>query len=178
MNGLERIIVSRQWLGEAGGRCCPVMVVLLLAMVLSACGGGASTEALPDTSSTQAVSYNGPAPATADVQSFKLNVWDKLKASNRCGSCHDVGGAGSPAFVRTDDINLAYAAVNPLVDLVSPGDSRLVTKVAGGHHCWLAATSACGAVMTAYIQSWASGTGTAPSKRVEQITPEGLPSAP
>ena len=100
-----------------------VAAVALLGLSLFGCGGGASTQALPNTSTTQAVSYTGPAPLTQDVQLFKLNVWDNLSATNRCGNCHGVDGPGAPSFVRDDDINLAYAAVNSLVDLTTPEDS-------------------------------------------------------
>ena len=171
MNDLKRVRVPRMLLDGAGSSRLHTLLIFLLGFFLTACGGGAGTEALPDTSSTQAVSYNGPAPATADVQAFRLNVWENLNASNRCGSCHDVGGAGSPSFVRKDDINLAYAAANPLVDLSSPADSRLVSKVAGGHHCWLASDSACGAVITAFIQSWAGGSGAGAGRQIQLVAP-------
>ncbi len=36
----------------------------------------------------------------------------------------------------------------------------MVTKVAGGHNCWLASNSACADLITAYIAAWAGGTGT------------------
>lgn len=130
--------------------------LLTLALLLNACGGGASTTANPNTSNNvQSVNYTGPPPLTADVQLFKLNVWDNLVASNRCGNCHGLGGSGTPGFVRDDDINLAYADINPLVDLSIPGNSQLVTKVAGGHNCWLSSDSACGSVISAYIEAWA-----------------------
>ncbi len=131
----------------------------LAAALLAACGGGAGTAPRPDLDgNTQAVSYTGPAPATSDVQRFKLNLWDNLSAANRCGACHSQDGPAAPAFVRNDDINLAYAEANPLVNLAQPAASRLAVKVAGGHNCWLDADSACGAVITAYIEAWAGGT--------------------
>ncbi len=129
-------------------------VMLVIALILTACGGGASTETNPVTSNTVTGAYSGPAPATTDVQSFKLNVWDNLSASNRCGSCHGTDGQ-TPMFARQDDVNLAYAEANTVVNLVNPASSRLVTKVAGGHNCWLASDSACGEVITAYIEAWA-----------------------
>ncbi|MCK5383752.1 MAG: LamG domain-containing protein, partial [Gammaproteobacteria bacterium] len=91
-----------------------------------------------------------------DVQAFRLNVWENLNDQNRCGACHGSGGQ-SPDFVRMDDINLAYSAANTIVDLSRPADSRMVTKVAGGHNCWLDSDSACGDVITAYIAAWAGG---------------------
>ena len=138
---------STRWLRSAA-----VAGVLVL---LAACGGGADTVANPGGSGSAPPSYVGPPPATADVQAFKINLWDNLKATNRCGQCHVVGGQGSPQFVRQDDVNLAYAAANTVVDLASPQDSRIVAKVAGGHNCWLASTDACAQILTTWIQNWA-----------------------
>ncbi|HFQ92343.1 MAG TPA: LamG domain-containing protein, partial [Chromatiales bacterium] len=146
-------------------------LAIFITLPLAGCGGGASTEALPNTGGAQAVTYTGPAPATADVQAFKLNVWDNLSAGNRCGACHGASGPAAPAFVREDDVNLAYALANPLVDLSSPADSRLVTKVAGGHNCWLASDSACGAVIAAYIEAWASGSAAGGGRQIQLVAP-------
>ncbi len=133
-----------------------LVLPLFVAIGLSGCGGGAATTENPVTTTVTASNYNGPAPATADVQAFKLNVWDNLSASNRCGACH-VAGDQSPEFVRHDDINAAYTAANSIVDLTSPQDSRMVTKVAGGHNCWLASDQACADVIEAFIVGWAGG---------------------
>mgnify|MGYP001550616122 FL=1 len=132
--------------------------VLVSATGLTACGGGESTTTNPDTAGVAAVAqgYSGVPPATADVQAFKLNVWDNLSPTNRCGSCHGTGDQ-APTFVRDDDINLAYAVANGIVDMVTPADSRMVTKVTGGHNCWLASDQACGDVITAYIMAWSGG---------------------
>ena len=112
----------------------------------------------PVTSGGTPAAYSGPPPATADVQAFKINLWDNLKAGNRCGKCHVAGGQ-APQFVRQDDINLAYAAANGVVTLSSPRDSRLVQKVAGGHNCWLASADACADIMTTWITAWAGAAG-------------------
>jgi hypothetical protein len=143
----------------------PVRIVAALGLLalLAGCGGGAKTVENPATSGGTPPAYSGPAPATADVQSFKINVWDNLKASNRCGQCHKEGGQ-APQFVRQDDINLAYAAANGIVNLASPRDSRMVTKVAGGHNCWLASAAACGDILTTWITSWAGASAGGTSK--------------
>ncbi len=133
------------------------LLLLALAAALSGCGGGAETVENPVTTPATPAAYTGPAPATADVQAFRINVWDNLKATNRCGQCHGQGGQ-SPQFVRQDDVNLAYAAANGVVNLDSPRDSRIVTKVAGGHNCWLASPAACGDILTAWISAWAGAT--------------------
>ena len=132
------------------------LATLGLLALLAGCGGGAKTVENPVTSGGEPPAYSGPAPATADVQSFKINLWDNLKAANRCGQCHGAGGQ-VPQFVRQDDINLAYAAANGVVTLASPRDSRLVTKVAGGHNCWLASAQACADILTTWISNWAGG---------------------
>ena len=129
----------------------------LLAVALAACGGGASTTENPPTTPPPPAGYTGPPPASQDVQAFKLNVWDNLQASNRCGQCHGTGGQ-VPSFVRNDDINLAYEAANGVVDLGNPAGSMMVTKVGGGHNCWLAADSACADQLTVWIRNWAGQT--------------------
>jgi hypothetical protein len=130
---------------------------VLAALALAACGGGASTTENPPTTPPPPAGYTGPPPASQDVQAFKLNVWDNLQASNRCGQCHGTGGQ-VPSFVRNDDINLAYEAANGVVDLGNPSGSTMVTKVGGGHNCWLAADSACADQLTVWIRNWAGQT--------------------
>ena len=132
------------------------LIILLLALSLAGCGGGASTEANPNTTPPNAPTYNGPPSATADVQAFRINLWENIKATNRCGQCHGAGGQ-VPMFARSDDVNLAYAAANTVVDLTQPADSRMVIKVGGGHNCWLSANSACADILTTWITNWAGG---------------------
>jgi hypothetical protein len=130
------------------------LATFVVAALVAACGGGAKTVENPQTTPSAPSAYSGPPPATADVQAFKINVWDNLRATNRCGNCHIAGGQ-APQFVRQDDINLAYAAANTVVDLSSPRDSRMVQKVAGGHNCWLASPAACADILTTWITAWA-----------------------
>src|SRR5687767_1995735 len=138
-------------------RLLPALAPVLLALAVAGCGGGASTAENPVTQPPTPSGYTGPPPASQDVQAFKLNVWDNLMTSNRCGQCHGTGGQ-VPSFVRGDDINLAYEAANGVVNLGSPADSMMVTKVGGGHNCWLAADSACGDQLTVWIRNWAGQT--------------------
>lgn len=127
------------------------------------------TQSLPETT-TIVRSYTGPAPATSDVQAFMVNVWENLRAGNRCGGCHGAGGQ-SPMFVRQDDINLAYAEAISLANLNSPADSRFVTKVAGGHNCWEVSNSVCGATMAAYISRWAGVIGASGTTNIDLVAP-------
>jgi hypothetical protein len=135
------------------------------------CGGGSgpATVANPITTPPVVSNYNGPAPATADVQSFKLNLWDNLVPNNRCGSCHN--SDQTPRFVRSDDVNLAYEAANSVVDLTDPGMSVMVAKVRGGHNCWLADANACADIIESYIGNWAGDTLGGIAKEVQLIAP-------
>ena len=99
--------------------------------------------------------YDGPTASSADVERFEKNVWENLRESDRCGNCHGLTGPQqSPLFARDDDVNLAYQAALSIVDTTTPADSLLVTKVVSGHNCWLSVNSACGDVLTAYIEAW------------------------
>jgi len=118
------------------------LIVLLLTLSLVGCGSGAPTQANPITTPPNAPTYNGPPPATADVQAFRINLWENIKATNRCGQCHG-----------------AYEAANTVVNLTQPSDSRMVVKVGGGHNCWLSADSACADILTTWITNWAGSAG-------------------
>lgn len=145
----------------------------LCAVLLSACFEGVGTTSNPDTSSAEVRSYTGPAPATADVAAFMTSLWNNVKVNNRCGGCHGADGQ-VPTFARQDDVNLAYGAAITLVDLASPEDSRLVTKVGGGHNCWLDGNSTCAAILTAYIEAWAGGTVSTSSREITLTAPTSL----
>jgi hypothetical protein len=126
-------------------------------LFITACGGGSETEVIeapaPPPSNQPVSNYSGPAPETTDVQNFKINVWDNLAAPDNCGACH-IQGQQSPPFVRNDDINEAYAITNTLVNKTNIAESLLITKVAGGHNCWLTSTSACTDNMTVWLEAW------------------------
>lgn len=147
---------------------------VLVAAMLSACSGGsgADVEQTPGQPITTTTSnYNGPPPSTADVQSFKINLWDNVQANNRCGTCHSDTGGQAPMFARRDDINLAYSAANSVVMLTSPQDSRMVAKVGGGHNCWLASNAACGDILTTWITNWAGSTASTAARKIELEPP-------
>lgn len=147
---------------------------VLAAAVLTACSGGsgADVEVNPGTGTGGPTSnYNGPAPSTADVQQFKINLWDNIQANNRCGTCHSDQGGQAPMFARRDDINLAYQAANGVVALPSPADSDMVVKVSGGHNCWLSSAAACGDILTTWITNWAGSTASTAARKIELEPP-------
>lgn len=136
-------------------RLAKLISLVTFASLLSACGAGSGasvTEIAP--SSTPTVNnYTGPAPATEDVQNFRLAVWDNLVPNNRCGACHNE--SQSPRFVRADDINLAYDIANSISNLADPEQSIIVNKVRSGHNCWLTDDDACADIIASYIRNWA-----------------------
>ena len=134
-----------------------LLPLFALSMLLIGCGGAEVETKPPPPVQEDNINYRGPAPKTEDIQQFKLNLWDNIASSKRCGACH-IQGNTSPAFVRNDDINLAYAEALPLVNLSDPAQSSLVTKVGAGHNCWLGNDTACADTLTQWIRNWASNT--------------------
>jgi mono/diheme cytochrome c family protein len=105
------------------------------------------------------------------VQAFKINLFDNVRSDSRCGSCHGVGGAATTAFARDDDVNLAYAAANTVVDLFAPADSEMVQRMMTGHNCWLASDDACATIMTTWIENWAGNSVGAEGRKIELEPP-------
>jgi hypothetical protein len=150
------------------------LAALAASIALSACGGaGAPTTTNPAPSQTvTANAYTGPPAATADVTAFQVNFWNNVRTQNRCGQCHNsTTPAQLPNFARSDDVNLAYAQANTVVNLATPSTSIIVTKVAGGHNCWLADAGACGQILTTWIANWAGATGAASATAVQLQAP-------
>jgi Concanavalin A-like lectin/glucanases superfamily len=150
------------------------LAALAASIALSACGGaGAPTTTNPAPSQTvTADAYTGPPAATADVTAFQVNFWNNIRVQNRCGQCHNATSpAQMPNFARSDDVNLAYAQANTVVNLATPSTSLIVTKVSGGHNCWLADNSACGQILTTWIANWAGASGAASATTVQLQAP-------
>lgn len=156
----------------ASGRSA--LIALCATLALAGCGGGADVTQNPNVSNPGTSTYGGPSPRTADIQAFMTALWDNVRPDNRCGSCHEAGGQ-SPMFAREDDVNLAYDAANTVVNLADPETSRMVAKVAGGHHCWLgsdaASLQACADILTTWIGNWASTNGAAGARQIALKAP-------
>ena len=136
-----------------------ISAAIAVAVLAGCSSGGAPTTENPVTQAAPVQDYVGPAASNADVQAFRINLWENIKANNRCGACHNAGGQ-TPMFARNDDVNLAYQAANTVVNLSQPDQSRMVQKVSGGHNCWLASPAACGDTLTVWIRNWAGATAT------------------
>ncbi|MDX1734956.1 MAG: LamG domain-containing protein, partial [Halioglobus sp.] len=145
-----------------------LLVALALSLALSACsggsgGGGSEREVNPEQGGTGGGGfvYSGPAPATDEIQSFKLAFYDPLVDDTRCGECHTPGKSGTPAFVDQGNVNQAWQHAKTIVNLQDPASSAAVSRVANGHNCWLAAPQAatCAATIAGYIERWADAAG-------------------
>jgi hypothetical protein len=159
--------------GKMAARALKAAAALALVTALTACGGSsdgpATTVNQISSNTSTANAYTGPAAATADVTAFQINLWQNIRVQNRCGGCHFAGGQ-SPQFARSDDVNLAYQAALPLVNVTDPSQSTLVLRVGGGHNCWVADPSACAATMQQWIQNWLGG-GSASATSITLIAP-------
>ena len=160
--------------------------ILILALLslggLTACGGGASTEA-QQAGGGQTTS-NLLAGATADQLAYHENVWKNLSSKSRCGQCHSTEVGQTPLFVHDVSIQLAREAVTPYVDFTdvaggSIANSRLVTKIRGGHKpqaCWLASEALCADAIEGFLNDWNSATTgtTAQPQGVKLVAPSPL----
>src|SRR5690606_41843410 len=69
------------------------LLLPLLLLGLSGCGSDSGAETKPNlppgSGGASGLVYNGPAPATEDVQRFTLHVWDRLAQPTRRGRSHN-----------------------------------------------------------------------------------------
>jgi mono/diheme cytochrome c family protein len=142
-----------------------VTSVAVLGLILQACssgsGGGGSEREIDlsaDLGSAEFV-YDGPPPASDEIQNFKREFYDPLAGNDRCGQCHTPGGSANVVFVDQTDVNNAWQVAQTVVNLTDPEASEVVTRVSNGHNCWLGASQSatCATTVTGYIERWAAG---------------------
>ena len=153
MNRLPNLGVGMRVLRHAAA------ATLLATLAACTAGGPATSQTQQTTPGSSASNYTGPAAANADVQAFKVNLWENIRTSDKCGGCHHEGGQ-SPMFARSDDVNAAYQAANPLINFSQPDQSRLVLQVGSGHNCWVADAKACADTMLTWIKAWIGNSST------------------
>ncbi len=146
-----------------------IVLMLIFAALLSACGN--ETENTENArKQTNNEKYSGPAPETTDIQNFKREFWAKLNDTENCGGCHIEGGQGTGKFVRTDNVNLAYAEALSIINVNDIPASPIVTKLANGHQCWLGSDQDCADAVVGYIQAWQQ-TATNSSTQIQLVAP-------
>jgi len=187
MNGHKANITAMPILSLKTG----ILSTLLLTgiFILSACGGGAGTEQLPQQSNQNSVTvidiYNGAPERDDAVRAFKTTVYDGLRLTDRCGGCHTSTSntEQTPYFMQRDDVNAAYdiAMGNTggavLINLSDPASSRLVTKVLSGagpqgHNCWLETKEACAFYITNRIQNMVSVAAGGSTREIPLTAPQ------
>jgi hypothetical protein len=159
---------NNQTIHKNGATISRLIPALMLAgaFVLSACGGGAENNenqgANPNNNNNGggggggAQTYTGPAPQNADIQAFRIQFWDNVRADNRCASCHDVGGQGNSEFANNSNVNDAYNVAIGLVNASDIASSALVTKFSDSnpHFCWESTQAACATQLQLWIENW------------------------
>jgi hypothetical protein len=142
-----------------------IVSLSLSLLLLQACSGGSGgggsereIDVTADLGSSEFV-YSGPAPASEEIQQFKLAFYDPLAGNDRCGQCHTPGGTGETHFADQTDVNNAWQEAKTVANLLDPQASPVVKRVANGHNCWLGATqtSTCATTLESYIERWAEG---------------------
>ncbi len=71
------------------------------------------------------------------ASSFNDTIYPLLKA--HCSNCHYEAGTSqqqAPFFANPVDVEAAYAAVKAKINVDTPENSRLVTRLLEGHNCW------------------------------------------
>jgi len=149
------------------------LLPLLLFSTLTACNNSVGTKSNANLSQVDSGTYSGPAARTEDIRSFQLNFWEFLRKDNRCGQCHGVGQ--SPAFVDLDDVNKAYSQAIRYADLQDPASSAFVSKVGGGHQCWLGSANACASTIEQMISNWATDSNVTSARLITLTAPEQRP---
>ncbi|MEH6567646.1 MAG: LamG-like jellyroll fold domain-containing protein, partial [Halioglobus sp.] len=154
-------------------RQLPYFVLLALSACSGGSGGGGSERSVDISAGVGSSDfvYNGAAPASEEIQNFKVSLYDALAANDRCGECHTPGGPGTTHFVDQTNVNEAWQEARTVVNLSEPASSALVQRVANGHNCWLGAdqNATCATTITGYIERWAA-TGLSSAATV-QLTP-------
>ena len=93
-------------------------------LALAGCGGGAEhrrripVDQRPDAGPT----YSGPAPATADIQAFRINFWENIRGDQPLRQLPQRRRPGAE-FARSDDVNAAYQQATGVVNRDSPSQS-------------------------------------------------------
>ncbi|MEJ2142507.1 MAG: LamG domain-containing protein [Gammaproteobacteria bacterium] len=160
------------------------LLYIAVAFTLAACGGGdKTTGGVPSgggglTGAQFGCGSLDPAPATSDINAFCNEFWSQSNLQNNCATCHSdtASNPQEPLFVRSDNINQAYAEVlqpansdpsKDIVDVNNPSQSYIIDQMLSGHHCW-ATPQVCADIVLTYIENWVGSS--AGSSRTIQLT--------
>ncbi|HWW32732.1 MAG TPA: LamG domain-containing protein [Steroidobacteraceae bacterium] len=140
------LVWIQNWLGAGASSTTSVV---LTAPPVQAAGGGKQF----------------PADPTVGNPSYQASVYPLL--TKFCSGCHNPSSASpqQPYFADPNNIDAAYVAAQPKIDLAQPNQSRFYERLANEfHHCWPTASSngapdcpGSAAAMLAQITAFANG---------------------
>src|SRR5262249_16328745 len=147
--------------------CADTMLTWIRAWVGAGSGSSTDVTVTPPDSSAVTGGKQFPPNATDSSPNFATTVYPLL--TSFCKGCHSPT-ASSPQtpFFAADDVQAAYVAAQPKMDLNTPENSRFVVRLRDEHHnCWavngVAADCAnSAAAMLKAIQDYAAGIAVTP----------------
>src|SRR5437867_2284258 len=151
------------WVADPSA-CAATMLVWIQAWIGA---GSASTTSVQLTAPPVQAAGGGkqfPADPTAGTPSFQSTVYPLL--TTFCKGCHTSSSAtAQQPYFASADINEAYAAAQPKMNLASPDQSRFYIRLSQEfHHCWVTQNSGgapdcpgSSAAMLAAITDFANG---------------------
>ena len=103
-----------------------------------AAGGREIVLMAPDDKNPRDTTIKSFPDTAAGAPSFEAIVWQPYLRQH-CSECHATDA--SPAQMQTPfhsdtNVEVAYDAAKPKIDLASPGNSQLVTRLRANHNCW------------------------------------------
>jgi hypothetical protein len=147
------------WVADPGV-CRTIMTTWIENWVGEAAGGGRSIVLTPPPSNDPGASKNFPAgPNTTGTNgtSFANTVYPLL--TTYCSNCHS-SEAGTPQqpYFADPDIDSAYDAAKPKMNLDTPANSRFVVRLRSEfHNCWTSSCSNDGQTMEDAITAFSNG---------------------
>jgi hypothetical protein len=180
--------LNQNGLSQGIKRHLHLILVLSSALLLSACGGGASNTQNPNSQAStggDTTSYNGDPARNNDVTAFQATLFNYVRSPKHCGNCHDGHNghdSGHLFFADNTNVNDAYDVVtaNNLVVLTHPEQSRLVTKftTGKGHICLDGDNSVCATELTNWIAAWANYGKSGGGRQVNLTAPKDTAPSP
>ena len=156
------------WVAEPSV-CSAIMTSWIENWAGAAVAGGRTIQLTPPPSQDPADSLNFPESS----DSFRTLIHEPL-LSQFCSECHSSEASTPQQPYHSDpNIDVAYDAAKPKIDLNTPVNSRLVQRLLEGHHCWTSSCTNDAAAMEAAIAQFA-GQITPTSVDPDLITSLGL----
>ena len=126
------------WVDDAG-TCGAILTTWIENWVGGDVSGGRQIVlTAPDDTDPRATTIKNFPPDASGPPSFETIVWQPYLRQH-CSDCHATDSP--PAQMQTPfhsdvNVNVAYDAAKPKIDLAAPENSQLVTRLRANHNCW------------------------------------------